>query len=306
MSYLSLFVDFGYNKNGDLLTYNPYNDMYWDDIFELPIHYYTKDMGYFYSPGKFDMSFYGRIFKNSAGEVDTDSIVTRVEINKEGQQRDVTISGFKTTLKELMETDSFYDLMSSKDTLFVGGGYGNQVVHGTGNADDMQMGHGTDKARGLGGDDNIYGYYGDDKLWGGSGSDRVSGDRDNDQIIGGQGGDTLYGGPGEDQFIYDRLGYSKARSGGFDTIDDFQTGRDKIDLSNIDANTNRSGDQKFTFVEKAGTNFHGKAGELIWGLASDHNRNELALALDVNGDKEADFYLQLHSKTAISADDFIL
>ena len=48
----------------------------------------------------------------------------------------------------------------------------------------------------------------------------------NDVLKGFGGNDTLYGGDGNDTFVFDN-------DGSTDTIADFQTGHDKIDLSNI-------------------------------------------------------------------------
>ena len=62
---------------------------------------------------------------------------------------------------------------------------------------------------------------------GGDGDDRIIASRANDVIRGGEGNDTLTGGAGEDLFIYD------ADDIGQDTIIDFQSGVDRIDLRDI-------------------------------------------------------------------------
>ncbi len=113
----------------------------------------------------------------------------------------------------------------------------------TGNSDGNLLygGSGADNINGNGGDDLIYGGSGNDDingnnnndtLYGGSGNDTIDGSNDNDLIIGGYGADTITGGNGSDTIRYLDL----CDTG--DTIRDFRTGTDKIDLSAIDANTN--------------------------------------------------------------------
>ena len=83
-----------------------------------------------------------------------------------------------------------------------------------------------------------------------------------------------------------------------DVIADFTRG-DKVDLSSIDANTTRSGNQKFTFV----SSFSGRPGELQW----DENSKGFMVSADVNGNGLADFSIQLNTKLSVlRASDFIL
>jgi hypothetical protein len=101
-----------------------------------------------------------------------------------------------------------------------------------------------------------------------------------------------------------------------DVIMDFEQGLDVIDLSAIDANTGAgaAGDQAFTsFVDR----FTGVAGQLQWDQIGP---NVFVVEADVNGDRNADFALQIHIVTsgpgigpgggafspAITAADFIL
>ena len=77
---------------------------------------------------------------------------------------------------------------------------------------------------GRGGNDTLDGGAGDDTLDGGSGDDILTGGAGADRLIGGRGADTLTGNGGADTF--------KFTSGdGKDTISDFSSGTDKIDLS---------------------------------------------------------------------------
>jgi VCBS repeat-containing protein len=99
-------------------------------------------------------------------------------------------------------------------------GAGNDTVNGTGVNDVLYGGSGNDTIKGNGGNDTIYG---------GSGRDDIDGSNGNDTIIGGFGGDTLRGGNGDDTFVY--LSVADSNSTQFDTILDFQSGSDKINLA---------------------------------------------------------------------------
>jgi serralysin len=81
-----------------------------------------------------------------------------------------------------------------------------------------------------------------------------------------------------------------------DTIKDFTRGTDHIDLRSIDANTKISGNQAFTFIGSSA--FDGKAGELMFGHG--------VLLADVNGDKLADFGVNIANISTLSKYDFYL
>lgn len=86
---------------------------------------------------------------------------------------------------------------------------------------------GTDVAEtldGKGGNDFLYGNGGNDTLLGGTGKDLLDGGQGNDLLVGGEGNDQLVGGAGADTFLF-------APRGGRDTIEDFQRGVDRIDLT---------------------------------------------------------------------------
>ncbi|MBR0972889.1 VCBS domain-containing protein [Bradyrhizobium japonicum] len=114
-----------------------------------------------------------------------------------------------------------------------GGGSISQIVYG-GAGDDTLNGTGVnDTIFGGSGDDTIKGNNGDDVLYGGSGHDDIDGSNGNDTIIGGLGADQLTGSNGDDVFAY--LSVADSRAGRFDTITDFISGTDKIDLTAIGA-----------------------------------------------------------------------
>lgn len=124
------------------------------------------------------------------------------------------------------------DLVLSNSDGFAGA----PALDGTGNglANSIQGSGKTNTLRGLGGNDAIDGGNGDDLL------------------IGGAGTDQLTGGLGADRFDFDAVGDSSAGAGrdvilGFDGPG--ATSGDLIDVSTIDANTGKSGNQAFTFIE---------------------------------------------------------
>ncbi len=140
--------------------------------------------------------------------------------------------------------------------------------------------------------DNLVGAGGNDYLYGGS---------DNDKLTGGMGADDLWGGSGADTFIFKSIKETTVSGVGRDTIFDFSTRqKDKIDLSAIDANTTKGGNQAFSFI---GTKaFGGKAGELRYEKA----KSDTYIHGDVNGDKIADFTIHLDDRVSLSKGYFIL
>lgn len=185
----------------------------------------------------------------------------------------------------------------------------NEFIGGAGN-DRLHLGGGDDTGRGDSGADVIYGEQGSDILFGGSGADMLFGgaDRDSitgnsgaDAIVGGKGADRLNGGADADKFIFFSLSDSGATASTRDRIDDFSRSQgDKIDLSALDAEHGRSGNQAFDFVGARA--FSGEEGELRAVASS----SGVLVQADVNGDKRADFSLFLDDLGNIRSGDFIL
>ncbi|HNG36842.1 MAG TPA: hypothetical protein PK068_09765 [Nitrosomonas sp.] len=97
------------------------------------------------------------------------------------------------------------------------------------------------------GNDTLWGYTGDDFLAGEWGNDTIYGGDNIDTIAGGANSDTLWGEGGADYFTYYDRSESINNSYGWDIIKDFNRWEgDKIDLSWLDANLNKSGSQAFT------------------------------------------------------------
>jgi len=131
-------------------------------------------------------------------------------------------------------------------------------------------------------------------LSGGAGNDSFYGGMGNDTLTVGLGIDSLTGGAGNDTFVFTSTAESASGSNR-DVITDFASG-DKISLSAIDASTLSSGDQAFTYSGL--TAFTSVAGQLIYlnGILSG----------DTNGDRTADFQINLSNNPTLTASSFIL
>jgi Ca2+-binding RTX toxin-like protein len=169
---------------------------------------------------------------------------------------------------------------SAKDAIFgfenANGGAGSDIIYGSGAGNVLNGGPGTD---------DLFGFGGNDTLDAGAG---------NDSLIGGPGKDQLTGGLGPDAFLLFAFSDSGITAPTRDLIADFEQGIDKIDLHFLDANKTTAADDAFTFV---GTNiltgFSGNPGELhaFWSAVGQ------IVEGDVNGDKKADFSIELSDPT---------
>ncbi len=140
-------------------------------------------------------------------------------------------------------------------------------------------------------------------LEGGAGHDRLNGGAGNDIIDGGLGKDWLTGGSGRDVFDFDLISES-GRGARRDVITDFGRGLDRIDLSSIDADTGRFGNQAFFFDGEQALS--GEAGQLVFSRHGVGSRAATIISADVNGDGVADLQIELVGHVALRAGDFIL
>ncbi|KQS91121.1 MULTISPECIES: beta strand repeat-containing protein [unclassified Rhizobium] len=149
--------------------------------------------------------------------------------------------------------------------------------------------------------ENLTGSSFADRLTGNTGENTLDGGDGNDVLAGGAGVDKLIGGHGSDIFDFNSLSESGPTSIGRDVIVDFTASSgDRIDLSSIDANSNAVGNQAFIFIGNG--SFSGQAGQLRY---QEKGSNTYIYA-DVNGDKSADFSIQLDEAMALQKDDFML
>ncbi len=135
---------------------------------------------------------------------------------------------------------------------------------------------GADTLRGGADSDSLYGGTGNDRLYGGTEDDTLLGGDMNDLLQGGTGRDRLTGGAGRDVFVF--ASAAEAGTGTTrDTITDFTSGTDRIDLSKLAAGQ--------TFIDQAA--FSRVAGEIRY----DEKRG--ILMGDLNGDRIADWQIDL-------------
>lgn len=133
---------------------------------------------------------------------------------------------------------------------------------------------------------------------GSDGDDSYVGTKFADKIDGGAGVDALDGGKGKDVFVFD-LGDSGATTTDADVISNFNVKQDTIDLSAIDTNSVKDGDQAFKFYgtddlgTKPGINFEKVAGQTIVNIDSD-------------GDATADMVIVLDGSYKLTVDNFVL
>ena len=153
---------------------------------------------------------------------------------------------------------------------------------------------------------SLIGNSGNNTLNGKGGNDQLSGASGHDFLFGDLGLDTLIGGGGNDRFDFNsaaETGVGAAR----DVITDFLPGADRIDLSTIDANGAAAG-HTFAFLAANGAAFGGLAGQLRWfqqNLAGTANDKTIVEG-DINGNKVADFQIELTGLKTLTAADFVL
>jgi serralysin len=145
-------------------------------------------------------------------------------------------------------------------------------------------------------------------LIGNAGKNQLKGEGGNDLLRGGTGKDQLWGGAGKDSFDFNGIAEIGKSSSTRDVVKDFQHLSDKIDLSTIDANALTSGNGKFKFIAAEGSKFKGIAGQLIWDQkdVSGTGKDLTLVSGDINGDKVADFTLELTGLVNLTNADFIL
>lgn len=188
---------------------------------------------------------------------------------------------------------------AGNDSLF--GGDGNDRLLGGFGFDRLFGGTGNDFLDGGFGGDRLEAGAGNDTLAGGAGNDVLFGGLGNDRLVGGLGKDQLTGGMGADQFVFTNQFDSGAGAAGRDVITDFNRVQgDRINLAAMDANLRLAGNQALKFVDTDG--FSGSAGELRY----QHGNGTTLISADLDGDRRADFSIELSRQITLHENDFFL
>lgn len=161
-----------------------------------------------------------------------------------------------------------------------------------------------EEIRGTGQADKIFGENSMDYIVTGSGNDQIRAFAGDDVLYAGTGGDKLWGGEGSDTFAYKAINESTLKNP--DIILDWQHvagggTRDVIDLREIDARFDYSGNQPFKWL--GAKEFDGKKGQLNYKYEKDGDTHVYA---DLDGDRKADFEVVLDGKIKMYSDDFLL
>lgn len=148
-------------------------------------------------------------------------------------------------------------------------------------------------------------------LSGAAGHDTLYGGAGNDTLIGGSGRDVMNGGAGADNFDFNVSSETTTVATTRDVITDFTHNAtlalsDRIDLATIDANGSLAGDTGFTWVGTAA--FAGGGGKLRYVQENPTAtvNDKTIVEGDINGDKVADFRIELTGLKTLVAADFVL
>ncbi len=208
------------------------------------------------------------------------TLLTHKNINGVGNSLDNTLTG--NAGNNRLQGDQGNDLIN--------GAHGDDKLLGSFGNDTLQGGKGDDILKGGLDNDLLQMGNGDDFGYGGKGNDTLEGARGDDTLKGGTGQDILTGGLGDDVFLFTRKAHSTTVS--FDTITDFTSGEDLIDLSAFNGT--------FDFI--GNTAFSGTAKEVrFFSVGADRT-----VKIDVDGDGSADMTILVNSATALVELDFVL
>jgi Ca2+-binding RTX toxin-like protein len=195
-----------------------------------------------------------------------------------------------------------FDIVYSSVDVTLGAGIenlyltGSAAANGTGNGlDNRLLGNSGDNVLSGGdGADQLVGNAGNDVLIGGAGSDNLNGGAGMDRLIGGLARDVLTGGADADTFVFEAVPDTR------DTITDFQTGLDTIEISSAAFGGGLAAGGSVNLVVN---------GTLAAGVAGfTYNSTSGALAWDVDGQggAAAVAVAVLTSKPMLTASDFLL
>ena len=118
----------------------------------------------------------------------------------------------------------------------------------------------------------------------------------------------MTGGANNDTFIFAAVSEMGVTATTRDVITDFTRGQDVFNFAAIDANPSVAGDQAFSFLVAQGAAFTGARGQIRWvqeNPAGAVNDKTIVMG-DLNGDRVADFHVELTGLINLGASDFAL
>ena len=159
-----------------------------------------------------------------------------------------------------------------------------------------------------GGNDTIYGLAGADTIDGNDGNDTIDGGADADNITGGAGADTMTGGAGVDTFVFadgdNDVGIDVANDA-MDTITDFVTGTDKIDVSGITSGSMAGNDAND--VDGSGANDVAEVLELANDtLNASGVTEDIILVTDAMGSGDTYVYINVDNNGVLDDNDLLI
>lgn len=239
---------------------------------------------------------YGATIENAIGGKGNDLIIANSAANKIAGNAGIDTVSYREATEGVQAS-----LSTNSGT---GGAQGDhyvdiEAIEGSAFNDILSAGPNGAGLYGLAGNDSIEGGTRGDTLDGGAGNDVLKGLLGNDWLRGGEGDDQLDGGAGED-FLDGGAGrdiFLFSDPMGRDSIEDFHSAEDVIDLSRLDAKAG-GGIDHFNWIGTGG--FSDQAGELRMGShGTDH-----FLEGDVTGDGLGDFMLT--TTMAVERTDLVL
>jgi serralysin len=154
--------------------------------------------------------------------------------------------------------------------------------------------------QGRAGADILLGQDGGDVLRGLTQRDRLVGGKGADTLYGGTEGDTLTGSAGPDRFVFETPADSGTTTVTRDAITDFVSGEDEIVLTAIDARTGGGANDAAIWIGQ--NSFSGTQGQLRY----ERTGGDIFLELDRNGDRTADFMVEISGINSILKADIAL
>jgi serralysin len=231
----------------------------------------------------------GGIIKGGAYAIFIDSATSADQVTNHG-----TISG---SVWLGGGADRFVDSLGAQVGGTVWLGDGADVFYGNANVEYVRGGVGNDV---------VYGGAGNDSIWGGGGADSIVGGLGKDDLFADSDSPPYMSDLMADRFVFNSVAESGPTVATRDVIHDFFHASDKIDLRVIDANTKVALNQAFTFIGAAA--FTGAAGQLHYAYENPVGtvNDKTIISGDINGDKIADFSIELTGLKTITALDFFL